>query len=237
MMARRFSVILIGLLVLAGARVSMAQTPMGHPHMGGQHAGQSTDRDIHHSFGSAEMWAKEFDDPARDAWQKPEEVLDALRLNTTARVADLGAGTGYFSVRIARRLPEGKVFAVDIEPDMLRYLAERAHREHLHALVPVQASAEATNLPEPVDLVLVVDTYHHIGNRVAYFSRLAASLRPNGRLAIVDFKADAPEGPLPEQRVPPDKVTAELTAAGYTLVATHDFLPRQYLLVFERKLS
>jgi predicted methyltransferase len=103
--------------------------------------------------------------------------------------------------------------------------------------VPVQASAEATNLPEPVDLVLVVDTYHHIGNRVAYFSRLAASLRPNGRLAIVDFKADAPEGPLPEQRVPPDKVTAELTAAGYTLVATHDFLPRQYLLVFERKLS
>jgi ubiquinone/menaquinone biosynthesis C-methylase UbiE len=76
------------------------------------------------------MWAKEFDDPARDAWQKPDEVLDALHLERTSRVPDLGAGTGYFSVLIAKRVPEGKLFAVDIEPDMLRYLRERAHHEH-----------------------------------------------------------------------------------------------------------
>ncbi|HEY7245132.1 MAG TPA: class I SAM-dependent methyltransferase [Xanthobacteraceae bacterium] len=196
-----------------------------------------SDRGYRHSFGNAEVWAKEFDDPARDAWQKPDEVLDVLHLERTARVADLGAGTGYFSVRIAKRIPEGKLFAADIEPDMLRYLGERAHHEHLHVLAPVLASAESPNLPEPVDLVLVVDTYHHIDNRVAYFAKLRASLRLNGRLAIVDFRADSPVGPPPEHRISPEKVTEELIAAGYSLVATHQFLPRQYFLVFQSRPS
>jgi len=86
-----------------------------------------------------------------------------------------------------------------------------------------------------VDLVFVVDTYHHIDNRIAYFSKLKTSLRPNGRLAIVDFKMDSPEGPPPEHRIPPEKVTSELEAAGFTLVATHPILPRQYFLVFQAK--
>jgi SAM-dependent methyltransferase len=185
-----------------------------------------------HSFGDAETWAKEFDDPARDAWQKPEEILDTLQLAQMARVADIGAGTGYFSVRIAKRVPNGKVFAVDIEPDMVRYLGERAHHEHLHVLQPVLASANSPNLPEAVDVALIVDTYHHIDDRVAYFSRLKSSLQPGGRLAIVDFKMDAPEGPPAAIRIPPEKVIAELEQAGYALVAKHDFLPRQYFLVF-----
>jgi SAM-dependent methyltransferase len=203
----------------------------------GNHQMSGPSPGMHHSFANAEQWAKQFDGPDRDAWQKPDEVLDALRLAPNAIVADLGAGTGYFSVRIAKRAPQGKVFAVDIEPDMLRYLGERKHHEHLPVLQPVQASADAANLPEPVDLVLVVDTYHHIDNRTAYFAKLGQSLRPNGRLAIIDFKLDAPEGPPPEFRVPPEKVTAELEAAGYRLVATHPFLPRQYFLVFRRKAS
>jgi SAM-dependent methyltransferase len=151
----------------------------------------------------------------------------------TDRVADLGVGTGYFSVRIAKLVPEGKLFSVDIESEMLRHLRERAHHEHLSVLVPVLASAVSSNLPEPVDLVIVVDTYHHIDDRVAYFSKLKASLRPGGRLAIVDFKADSPEGPPSEHRIPTEKVTSELEAAGYKLVATHLFLPRQYFLVFQ----
>ena len=137
-------------------------------------------------------WAKEFDNPERDAWQKPDEILDALHLQHNSLVADIGAGTGYFSVRIAKRIPEGKIFAADIEPDMVRYLGERARREHLINLVPVQASADAVNLPEPVDVALVVDTYHHIGNRTQYFAKLKSSLRPAGRLVIVDFNADFP---------------------------------------------
>ena len=220
--------ILIALaLVVAGARLGdlLAQTPSGqieHEHADDHHMSSHSDQGYQHSFGQAEMWAKEFDDPARDAWQKPDEILDALHLEGTSRVADLGAGTGYFSVRIAKRVPEGKLFAVDIEPDMLRYLRERAHHEHLDVIVPILAS---------------VDTYHNIDNRIAYFAKLKAPLRPNGRLAIVDFKADSPDGPPPEHRVSPEKVTAELNAAGYSLVATHQFLPRQYFLVFQSKAS
>jgi SAM-dependent methyltransferase len=227
-------------LALAGERSGFAQET-ADPHLqhdrAGNHQMNGPSPGMHHSFENAEQWARQFDDPNRDAWQKPDEVVDALQLVPTAIVADLGAGTGYFSVRIAKRVPRGKVFAVDIEPDMLRYLTERKHREHLGVLQPVQARADAANLPEPVDLVLVVDTYHHIDNRTAYFAKLAKSLRPDGRLAIIDFKVDAPEGPPPEFRMPPEKVTAELEAAGYRLVAAHPFLPRQYFLVFQRKAS
>jgi hypothetical protein len=97
----------------------------------------------------------------------------------------------------------------------------------------VQASADSADLPEPVDVALVVDTYHHIDDRVAYFSRLKSSLRSGGRLAIVDFKMDAPDGPPPEHRIPPERVTAELEQAGYALVGRYKFLPRQYFLVFQ----
>ncbi len=197
-----------------------------------QHSGA-----YHHSFSQADVWAKEFDDPSRDAWQKPDQVLDALNLDRTAIVADIGAGTGYFSVRIAKRVPEGKVFAVDIEPEMLRYLSERARREHLDKIIPIVATQESANIPEPADVILVVDTYHHIDDRVAYFAKLKKSLRPRGRLAIVDFKRDSPEGPPPAHRIPAEKVTEELKAAGYSLTAAHTFLPRQYFLVFTASAS
>jgi len=216
------------LLLLFSANASLAQTASS-PQM------KHSDDGFHHSFGNTETWAKEFDDPARDAWQKPDEILDALQFEKTAYVADIGAGTGYFSARIAKRVPDGKVFAVDIEPNMLRYLGERAHRERLHVLQTVQASADSPNLPEPVNVALIVDTYHHIDDRVAYFSRLKSSLRPGGRLAVVDFRTNAPDGPPPEHRIPPEKVTAELEQAGYTLVARHEFLPRQYFLVFQAR--
>ena len=193
-----------------------------HQHSGG----------YHHSFSQADVWAKEFDDPSRDAWQKPEQILDALSLDRSAVVADVGAGTGYFSVRIAKRAPEGKVFAIDIEPDMLRHLSERAHREHLNTIIPIVANEESANIPEPVDVILIVDTYHHIGDRIAYFTRLKKSLRPQGRLAIVDFKLDSPEGPPILHRISAEKATEELKAAGYSLVAAHSFLPRQHFLVF-----
>jgi SAM-dependent methyltransferase len=215
--------VIVLLVCFISAGSSPAQTPSPQMTGGSEHG-------FHHSFSDIDTWVKEFDDPARDVWQKPDGILDALRLVPSARVADIGAGTGYFSVRIAKRVPNGKVFAVDIEPEMLRYLERRAHRERLHMLQPVQASAESPNLPEPVDLALMVDTYHHIDGRVAYFSRLKSSLRPGGHLAIVDFKTDAPEGPPAERRIPAEQVTSELKQAGYTLFARYEFLPRQYFV-------
>jgi len=206
-------------------------------HHAGHHGDTPSDGAFHRRFDDAEKWAKVFDDPERDAWQMPEETIDALHLDPTSSVADVGAGTGYFAMRIAKRIPGGKVFAADVEPDMVRYLGERARRENTPNVALVLAGADAANLPEPVDLILVVDTYHHIGSRTAYFAKLKSSLRPGGRLAIVDFKADSPIGPPVQHRISPEKIAEELEAAGYSLAEAHGFLPRQYFLVFRANAS
>jgi SAM-dependent methyltransferase len=186
-----------------------------------------------HSFRDAEKWSHVFDDPKRDAWQKPHEVIQALALKPDARVADLGAGTGYFSARLARMLPQAKVYAIDIEPDMVRFLESRAQREGLGNVIALQGAADNPRLPEKADLILLVDVYHHIGDRTPYFRRLRESLRPGGRIAIVDFKPDSPVGPPRAARIAAAAVMAEMTAAGYAVAAEHAFLPYQYFLVFK----
>jgi SAM-dependent methyltransferase len=201
---------------LLGAGLAGAQTPHTHQH----------------SFDHAERWSQIFDDPARDAWQKPHEVIQALALPPEARVADLGAGTGYFSARLANMLPGGVVYAADIEPDMVRYLGERAKREGLKNLVPVASKPDDARLPEKVDLVLLVDVYHHIDRRSDYFRRLREALKPGGRIAIIDFRLDAPEGPPRSSRIPPEQVVTEMKAAGFVPAGAHEFLPRQYFLLF-----
>ena len=187
---------------------------------------------MEHHFDAKES-AKSFDDPARDAWQMPDRVIAALNLKRGQIVADIGAGTGYFSVRLAKSEAAPKVYAVDIEPSMVSYLRERAAKEGLNNVTAVQAAADQPNLPEPVDLILIVDTYHHIGDREAYFRRLAKSMRPGGRVAIIDFKPDSPEGPPKEFRFPLEKFKSEMGEAGYKLTAQQDFLPRQQFLIFE----
>ena len=188
--------------------------------------------DHHHEFKDAQKWSHVFDDPQRDAWQKPHEVIQALRLAPDAVVADIGAGTGYFAVRLARMLPKGKVYAADVEPDMVRHLAQRAKREGLANVLAVQSAPDDPRLPESVDLALLVDVYHHIDDRGRYFAGLKRMLKPGGRIAIVDFTLEAERGPPPRARVAPEKVRAELAAAGYQLAAEHGFLPEQYFLVF-----
>jgi cyclopropane fatty-acyl-phospholipid synthase-like methyltransferase len=198
------------------AALAAAQTPHTHQY----------------SFRDAEKWAHVFDDPERDAWQKPHAVIQTLALQPDARVADLGAGTGYFAARLANMLPKGRVYAVDIEPDMVRYLQARAKREGLPNVIALKGEPDDPRLPEKVDLILLVDVYHHIGDRTSYFRRLREALRSGGRVAIVDFKLDSPEGPPRAARVAPEAVIAEMKAAGYAVAAEHSFLPYQYFLVF-----
>jgi ubiquinone/menaquinone biosynthesis C-methylase UbiE len=207
---------LLLLLPLLAATMAAAQAPQSHQH----------------SFGDAEKWSHVFDDPERDAWQKPHQVIQALGLKPDAVLADIGAGTGYFAVRLANMVPAGKVYAVDVEPDMVRYLAERAQKEKRPNLVAVQAQAGDPRLPAKVDLALFVDVYHHIDDRGRYFRKLAGSLAPGGRVAVIDFRMDSPSGPPKAARIAPERVKAELAAAGYRLVEEHGFLPRQYFLVF-----
>lgn len=202
----------------------------GHNGHGGTDGGDH----FHKRFDKADEWAKVFDDPARDAWQKPDELIAALKLSEAAKVADIGAGTGYFAVRIAKAAPKGMVYGVDIEADMVRYLDERAAKEKLPNVKGVLAGEAGPNLPEPVDLVLVVDTYHHLPKRVEYFKALASSLRPGGRVVIVDFTKEAPMGPPPAHRLSAAEVEAELGQAGYTRLESLPFLPHQYALIFGR---
>jgi len=220
---------LVTLATVSLAAGAAAQTPAGHqPPPGADH--------MQHRFDDPERYAKGFDDPARDAWQMPDRVIAALALKPGDRVADVGAGTGYFSTRLAKAPSQPSVFAVDIEPKMVGYLTQRATREGLANMRAVQASATSPQLPDPVDVVLVVDTFHHIGNRAAYFAGVRASLRPGGRVAIIDFRKDAPgEGPPAHFRFTPDQISAEMAAAGYVLEASHDFLPRQHFLVYRAR--
>jgi ubiquinone/menaquinone biosynthesis C-methylase UbiE len=208
----------LGLAAIAAASVLLARAQSPETHQ--------------HSFGDAEKWAHVFDDPKRDEWQKPHEVIQALALKPDAVVADIGAGTGYFAARLANMLRQGRVYAVDIEPDMVKYLGERAKKEKLSNLQPVKATQDSPRLPAKVDLVLLVDVYHHVDDRTRYFERLRASLKPGGRVAIIDFRLDSPEGPPKEARIAPEAVTAELAKAGYSPAAEYTFLPRQYFLVF-----
>lgn len=186
-----------------------------------------------HGFSGAERWAHVFDDPKRDEWQKPHQVIQALALAPDATVADIGAGTGYFAVRVANMLPKGRVYAVDVEPDMVRYLAERAKRENRDNMVAIAGAPDDPRLPGRVDLVLMVNVFHHIDDRARYFRRLGASLKPGGRVAIIDYRPDSPQGPPKAARIAADRVVAELASAGYTLAQEHRFLPNQYFLIFK----
>jgi predicted methyltransferase len=185
-----------------------------------------------HRFDDPERFARSFDDPARDEWQKPSQVIEALGLRPDASVADIGAGTGYFTMRLAKVVPQGTVYAVDVEAAMLDFIRKRAHGEHAMNVVTVQAAADSPNLPKPVDAILIVNTYHHLPGRVAYFSALKTSLVPAGRIAIVDFRKEASGGPPPEFRFEAAEIVAEMKQAGYRLEAQHDLLPRQHFLIF-----
>jgi ubiquinone/menaquinone biosynthesis C-methylase UbiE len=202
------------------------------PALAGQQPPPKKPDHMQHRFDDPERYAKSFDDPARDAWQLPARVIEALKLSPEMSVADVGAGTGYFTVRLARAVPRGTVYAVDVEPKMLEHIRHRAAADGLKQVQTVQATATGTNLSRPVDLVLIVDTYHHLPDRPRYFRDLARSLTAAGRVAIIDFRKDSPEGPPREFRFEADQIISEMKQAGYVVDARHDFLPRQHFLVF-----
>jgi SAM-dependent methyltransferase len=129
-------------------------------------------------------------------------------------------------------VPKGQIYGVDAEPDMVRYLRERAQREGLANLTAVAAKPADPGLPAAVDLVVLVDTYHHVPDRERYFRDLKRALKPGGRLAIIDFTLDSPVGPPKRTRIPAATVKQELTRAGFALIEEHGFLPNQYFLVF-----
>jgi len=190
---------------------------------------------VTHSFADVERWKKVFDDPERDAWQKPDQVVANLGLKAGMGVADLGAGTGYFLPHLAPAVaPHGVVYAVEPETALLEHIRERIDAEKIGGVVPVLASFADPHLPrERIDLVLIVDTYHHIDARHTYLRGLRAYLKPLGRVAVIDWKpGEIPVGPPPQHRIAREVVIDEMGDAGFALIADHDLLPYQYFLIF-----
>jgi ubiquinone/menaquinone biosynthesis C-methylase UbiE len=206
-----------------------------HEEHAGQHEpGRAT---VHHSFDDVEHWKTVFDKPERDQWQMPEKVVAALDLKHGQTVADLGAGTGYFVPHLAKAVGEnGVVFAVEVEPNLVAYLRERAEKDSLPQVVPVLTSTGTPRLPRGrVDLVLIVDTFHHLDYRSEYLRKLADTLSPLGRLVVIDWrKKPLPEGPSPDHKITREQVVEEVTAAGFDLLESPDFLPYQYFLIFRK---
>jgi ubiquinone/menaquinone biosynthesis C-methylase UbiE len=187
---------------------------------------------MHRRFDDPAQWAKSFDDPARDAWQMPDRLIADLKIKPNTSVADIGAGTGYLSMRLAKQA--GKVISADIEASMVAYLRDRAAKQGFKNVVAVQAGESSPNLPEAVDLIVLLNTYHHIPARVAYFKALARSLKKGGRLAIIDWRPEGKMGPPVQFRFTPALLTAELGQAGYKKIEQFDYLPEQNFLIFTR---
>lgn len=170
----------------------------------------------------------------RDSWQKPDEVLALLAVAEGDRVADLGAGGGYFTFRLARAVgPDGRVYAVDVDEDMLALLRKRAAEEGADNVEVVRAAPDDPHLPDgEIDLLLTVNTYHHIADRSAYFARVLDDLAPNGRVAVIEL-SDASWFPRTfGHHTPAETIVEEMRAAGYALEERHDVLERQSFLVF-----
>ena len=175
--------------------------------------------------------------PDRDAWQKPEQIMDALGIADGSVVADLGAGGGWFTIRLARRVgPNGMVYAEDIQPQMIESIRRRVQREGLPNVTAVLGTPSDPGLPAGrIDAVLVVDTYNEIEDPVALLRNLGQALSPRGRIGIVDFtKEGGGPGPAMDERVDAERVVRDAEAAGLRLLTRETFLRYQYMLIFGR---
>ena len=177
------------------------------------------------------------EDPDRDEWQQPDRVMDDLHIADGSRVADVGAGGGWFTARLARRVgPNGVVFAEDVQRQMVEAIQQRAHQEGLTNVRPILSSSTDPMLPAGLDAVLVVDAYGQLAHPIEVLRHIAGSLAPHGRLGIVDFKPDGSGGPGPpsDYRIDPDRIVADAARAGLSLQSRETELRYQYLLIFSR---
>jgi ubiquinone/menaquinone biosynthesis C-methylase UbiE len=218
------AVLIIGLSLVPVA----GRTAQSTHHMDGSHHGFS-DSDV-------DLWGPMLEGAERDQWQKPDEVIKQLNLKPGNVIADIGAGTGYFTRRFALAVgPQGRALGLDVEASMVEHMRQDARKLNLTNYEARVVKPDDSGLePRSVDVVFFSDTYHHISDRVDYFTKLSKSLKPNGRVVIVDFyQKPLPVGPQAlEDKVSERTVIKEIGQAGYRLIRSLDFLPYQYFLEF-----
>ncbi|MDQ6732947.1 MAG: methyltransferase domain-containing protein [Nitrospirota bacterium] len=200
---------------------------------------QTHDESSHHRRpADIHQYLEHLDGSQRDTDQQPERVIEALGLQPGLSVADIGAGSGYFTRRFVQAVTQkGKVYAVDVEPDMLQYAQASIARMPIPSTVEfILAQPDNPQLPlQSGDLVFLCNVYHHLNDRSVYFSKVRPALKPGGRIAIIDFYHDARSGDVGFPRkhlVPRDTVVEEMAKAGFQLTREHTFLARQYFLEF-----
>ena len=230
----RFPTILaFGLALTVGLSCALAEQAGGHQHGGHKHHGK------HHGFGDTEKYIQRFEEPARAEWQKPELVVEMLQLKPGMNVADIGAATGYFARRMAKKvMPGGYVAAVDLEEGFVPYLRRRAYQEGVFNVFPVKGLPDDPLLPaESIDLILIVAALHHFDEREAYYEKLKSALRESGRVVVVDFykEKEIPVGPGPEMRLRATDLKKEFEAAGFVVDIDSATLPYQYILTATKK--
>ena len=175
--------------------------------------------------------------PDRDLWQMPEQIMDVLGIAERTVVADVGAGSGWFTVRLARRVgPNGLVLSEDVQSEMVAAISRRVLREGLTNVRTVQGSASDPRLPRnTLDAIVLVGVYYEIADKIAMLRNLATALKPQGRIGVIDFKLQGGgPGPPMEERIDPKIVIRDAGSAGLQLLSQETFLPYQYLLVFSK---
>ena len=194
-----------------------------------------TQHDAHKLHRNPADYIAALEDPKRDAYQKPHEVLQALAIKEGEIIADVGAGSGYFSLRLAQHVgPTGRVYAVDVSADMIRHLHTRIRDAGLLNVSPILAPPDDPLVPQPVNRFLFVNVWHHIEDQAGYLARMKKLLEPGGQVVMIDFhKRDLPVGPPVEMKIAREDLVRQMTANGFRLAAEHTFLPYQYFLVFE----
>ena len=192
-------------------------------------------REIAHVMGhQAAAWLER---PEREEEEQPEKLIELMALRPTDVVADIGAGTGYFSFRMAAKVPQGKVLAVDIQQEMLDLLSTAAKERGVKNVEPVLGKVDDPKLPAAeVDVVLLVDAYHEFDHPREMMEGIVRGLKPNGRVVLVEYRGEDPEVPIkPLHKMTEAQATKELAAVGLSHVKTHEDLPRQHVMVFQKK--
>lgn len=170
----------------------------------------------------------------RAAWQKPDAVIKELHLSGADKIADVGAGSGYFTFRFARAVPEGIVYAIDIEPEMLRHIHHKAMTGKIRNISVVKSTPDDPAIPAGVDLVFVCDVLHHVKKPGAWLKKLSAQMKKGARLAVIEFReGDLPEGPPAAVKIPKNKLVAMITANNFSMETEKtEILPYQEFLIF-----
>jgi arsenite methyltransferase len=201
----------------------------------GQDTNQRDMHEMHYLHQDPKAYIAMLDDPARDAYQKPHEVIAALKLKEGEVVADIGAGSGYFTFRLAHHIGDtGCVYAVDVNPDLIVHLNRLIRDLQLKNVVSILSAPDEPLLADAsIDRFFICDTWHHIGDQPRYLALMKKMLKQGGQVVMIEFKkAQTPVGPPMEMRIDRDDLVKEMATNGFQLEAEHTFLPHQYFLVF-----